>query len=558
MNAAQQRRVRAVFDAVATIPPDAQDEFVRQEASGDPEVEQSVLRLLRASRSSEKFLKNPLVQRHDFSTYQGTRLGAYLVDRQIGEGGMGVVYRAMRADDAYKRVTALKIMRPEYKTPERIERFHRERQILAQLDHPNIARIIDGGATPNGLPYFVMDYVDGMPIDDFCNTRKADLNQRLNLFRQACMAVQYLHENRVIHRDLKPGNMLVTGSGTVKLLDFGIAKLLDTDPQTHAPSVAIASPGYASPEQLSGRPTGPASDIYSLGAILFELLTGLRPHDAAQPTVPVAMQTAMPNTIPKASASVGTSATFQAMETAPVFRKRLRGDLDSILLMTLRQEPEARYSSVAELSRDIENFQEGRPVAARKGAALYVISRFARRNSRSVAAAAMLLAALSWLGWDEWRLHELTAMMTPAQPASTLVSEMATPQGVARAHEQVQEMGRNFTSTFPKILKDPLAPRSESGRIVNQDLQWLDRIAPLAQQKPELATELGRTYLNVAEAQWSDDQASLNDPDGSLATCNKALGLLNRLSDAALKTEAAQKLEQDLKRQVNQLPATRP
>jgi hypothetical protein len=170
----------------------------------------------------------------------------------------------------------------------------------------------------------------------------------------------------------------------------------------------------------------------------------------------------------------------------------------------------------------------------------------------------MLLAALSWLGWDEWRLHELTAMMTPAQPASTLVSEMATPQGVARAHEQVQEMGRNFTSTFPKILKDPLAPRSESGRIVNQDLQWLDRIAPLAQQKPELATELGRTYLNVAEAQWSDDQASLNDPDGSLATCNKALGLLNRLSDAALKTEAAQKLEQDLKRQVNQLPATRP
>jgi serine/threonine protein kinase len=538
------------------MPREAQAEFVQREAGGDSELEESVLRLLRASRSSEKFLDNPLVDRYDFSLFQGTRLGAYLVDRQIGEGGMGVVYRAVRADDVYRRVAALKIMRPEYRTPDKIERFRRERQILAQLDHPNIARIIDGGSTPNGLPYFVMDYIEGKPIDVFCNERKAGLNQRLNLFRQACTAVQYLHENRVIHRDLKPANMLVTSGGTVKLLDFGIAKLLDAGSQAFATSVAIASPGYASPEQLDNKPTGPASDIYSLGAILYELLTGLRPHDAAEHSVPASIRAITRDDVRKPSTSLGLRASLQTKEAVPELRKRLRGDLDSILMMALRGEPEARYGSVAEFAHDIEEFQAERPILARKGARLYVISRFVKRNSSRMAAAIVLLAALTWLGWDELRLHELTARMTQGETPTSLVSGIGTPQGFARVQQRVQEIGQNYKATFPQILTNPLASRREKESILNRDLNWLDQVAPLIHQKPALATDVGRTYLNVAQAQWSDDQASLKDVDGSLATCKKAFALLSQLPETSLNTDAVRELESDLERQVNSLPTT--
>lgn len=556
MDTDRQRRVRAVFDAVASIPQETQAEFVRREAAGDLEIEQAVLRLLRAARSGERFLENPLVQRYDLNVIEGTRLGAYLVDRQIGSGGMGVVYRAVRADDAYKREAAIKIMRPEFKTPGTFERFRRERQILAQLDHPNIARILDGGTTPDGLPYFVMDFIDGKPIDVFCNTRKVGLNPRLNLFRQACMAVQYLHENRVIHRDLKPANLLVTNGGSVKLLDFGIAKLLDPGFESNVTSTAIASPGYASPEQLNNQPTGPASDIYSLGAILYELLTGHRPHDAAEHSLPAAIQAITHDPVRKPSSSLGESAALQSPESAQELRKHLRGDLDSVVMMALRREPEARYRSVAEFALDVENFQAARPVLARKGASFYAASRFARRNARRIAVAAVLAGTLAWLGWDEWRLHQFSARMMLGQAASALVSEMGTPQGSARVQEKVQEIGRNYETVFPQILKNPLASRRENENIVNRDLNWLDQVAPLAQQKPQLATDLGRTYLNVAKAQWSDDQPSLKDSRGSLTSCEKAFALLKQLPDESLNSDSVKNLGDDLKRQVNSLPDT--
>ena len=558
MNSDQQRRVRAVFDAVASGspgPPETQEEFVRRESGGDLEVEKAVLRLLRASHSSERFLENPLADRFDFSVFQGMRLGAYLVDRQIGEGGMGVVYRAVRNDDVYRRVTALKIMRPEYKTADKIERFRREREILAQLDHPNIARIIDGGSTPLGLPYFVMDYIEGQPIHLFCDQRKAGLTQRLNLFRQACMAVQYLHENRVIHRDLKPANMLVTNGGVVKLLDFGIAKLLEGGSQALTTSMVIASPGYASPEQLENRPTGPASDIYSLGAILYELLTGVRPRGNGEPSLATSIQAITREEIRKPSDSVGLRPSLQTKETAPELRKRLRGDLDSILMMALRQEPEARYHSVAELAADIEAFQAGRPVSARKGALLYVTSRYARRHAGALATAAVLAAALSWVGWDEWRLRELHEKMAAVATSNSLVSEAKTPENYARLQDAVRQVGQNYKTTFPRILKDPLAFNKTSNEIVDRDVKWLDQVAPLAQQAPDLATEMSRTYLDVAEAQWSEDGVSLKDADGSLASCKKALALLDQLPDA-YQTDGVKKLAADLRRQVGLLPTS--
>jgi eukaryotic-like serine/threonine-protein kinase len=554
MNTTRQRQIRAVFDAVVSLPPETQAEIVRRKSGGDSEVESSVMRLLEASRSGGKFLENPLAERFDLSSFKGTRLGAYVVDRQIGSGGMGVVYLAVRADDIYKRTAALKIVHPGYNTPDKIERFRRERQILAQLDHPNIARIVDGGTTPTGLPYFVMDYVDGKPIDAFCNERRAGLDQRLNLFRQACAAVQYLHENHVIHRDLKPANMLVTNSGTVKLLDFGIAKLLDPGSQALVTSAAIASPGYASPEQLDGRPAGPASDIYSLGAILYELLTGIRPHEGEERSVPAAIRAVTHDDVRKPSASLGPSATLQTRESIPELRKQLQGDLDSILLMTLRQEPKTRYTSVAELAGDVENFQAGRPVLARKGASLYVVSRFARRNVGGLAAAAVLIAVLSRLGWDEWKLHQLSTRMASIQTASSLIASINTQQGPERIQQSLQQLGENYKTAFPEMLDNPLATKKETETIVNRDLNWLDQVAPLAQQKPQLTPSLVRTYIDVAQAQFSDDHASLKDAEGSLATCKKAFALLKQLPEETLNGDTAKNLKLDLKRQVDMLP----
>jgi len=323
----------------------------------------------------------------------GRRVGQYELVREIGQGGMGTVYEAHRADDQYRKRVAIKMVSLLGDRAQALARFQRERQLLARLEHRNIAALLDGGVTPEGEPYFIMEYVEGQPIDQWCTARHLGLRERLGLFRQVCAAVQYAHEHLVIHRDLKPGNILVAEDGTVKLLDFGIAKLADPtllggDDLTHT-GVTPMTVAYASPEQLLGGEVTTASDIYSLGVVLYELVTGVRPFG------PTARGALVERGVPTApSRAVTEEAAASEHDTAARLRRSLAGDVDSIILMALRPEAERRYRTAQQLGDDLQRHLGGLPVLAQPDTIGYRLGKFARRNRMAVAAAALAVVAL--------------------------------------------------------------------------------------------------------------------------------------------------------------------
>ena len=322
---------------------------------------------------------------HEENSMIGKRVGVYELKREIGRGGMGAVYLAERVDGEFRQTVAIKLIKRGMDTDLILKRFRRERQIIAALDHPNITYFLAGGSTDDGLPYFVMEYIDGKPLYHFCDENKLSIKQRLEIFRQICDAVETAHENKVIHRDLKPSNILVKKDGTPKLLDFGIAKVLDpdlavTDIDPTATSMRVMTPEYASPEQVSGDEITPASDIYSLGIILYELLTGHRPyrlkrhvpHEIARiiceemPSRPSGNLTGEDNLVPITNKEKTTLRfIFDARNSSlNELQKTLSGELDKIVLKTLRKKTSERYKSAAALAEDITNFLENRPVEA--------------------------------------------------------------------------------------------------------------------------------------------------------------------------------------------------
>lgn len=339
----------------------------------------------------------------------GERLGAYRLLRRLEQGGMGTVYLAERADEEYCKQVAVKLLHNPLVTQEERQRFRTERQILANLEHPNIARLIDGGTRTDGSPYLVMEYIDGQPIDRYCNERRLSIAERLELFRQVCLAVDYAHRQRVVHRDLKPGNVLVTADGTPKLLDFGIAKLLDSPPAAQVypltrPWGRRLTPEYASPEQLSGGTITVASDVYALGVILYELITGARPHPLAgldpDQTARIVCESdpLSPSRVLSRRGRHDADVTRLAAErrTQPTTLTRsLRGDLDNIVLKALRREPSLRYASAAELAQDVARYLGGEPVLARGAGPVYRLARFARRHRWRLLSGGALLTAFA-------------------------------------------------------------------------------------------------------------------------------------------------------------------
>ena len=340
------------------------------------------------------------------------RIGPYRLLRELGHGGMGTVYLAGRADDEYHKRVAIKVIRG-LDSVAIVQHFRRERQILAALEHPNIARLLDGGTTVDGLPYFVMEHVEGERIDRFCDERTLTIRARLLLFQKVCSAVQFAHRNLVVHRDIKPGNILVTREGVPKLMDFGIAKFLNPEIAGEAPTVtALAmTPAYASPEQVRGGVITTATDVYSLGVLLYELLTGhgpyrLKTHETLEvlkavcEDEPERPSTAVNRTEEQRQPDGTTqeitaeSASRTREGTPDRLRRRLHGDLDNIVLMALRKEPQRRYGSVEALSEDIQRYLEGRPVAARKGTLTYRTGKFVGRHWVGVSAAVIVLAAI--------------------------------------------------------------------------------------------------------------------------------------------------------------------
>ena len=405
MTPEQLQQIEEVFYRALELAPDERAAFLDEACDGDARLRREVESLLAEETGSTAPFASLISDVADSiakaqEDFIGRRVGAYRITGVIGQGGMAEVYRAVRDDDHYQKEVAIKLVRPGRITSFMLARFRHERQILASLEHPNIARMLDGGATDDDLPYFVMEYIAGQPVTDYCDAHHLSIKERLKLFRSVCTAVQYAHRNLIIHRDLKPSNILVTADGTPKLLDFGIAKLLAPELSSKAVTVAqtmtmmrLMTPDYASPEQVRGEPVTTTTDVYALGAVLYELLSGELPHRFKDRSLAEIERVVCESEVERPSVVVE-----RRRPASTRLRRELAGDLDNIVLMALRKEPERRYSSVEQLSEDIRRHLEGRPVTARQDTLSYRAGKFIRRHKAGVFVAAsivMLLIAFS-------------------------------------------------------------------------------------------------------------------------------------------------------------------
>ncbi len=397
--------VDRLFAEALDRPPAERPAFLGAACAGDTALRREVERLLAADEQGSRFLTGTPGELLDLELddrREGERLGPYRLLRRIGSGGMGTVYLARREDEHYQRDVAIKVLRSGLASTESYHRFIAERQILARLEHPNIARLYDGGSTADGRPYLTMELIDGIPVDQYCDQHRLTVDQRLALFQKICAAVQHAHQNLLVHRDLKPGNILVTPEGEPKLLDFGIAKRLAPEPggvfQQTRTGLRMMTPSYASPEQVRGEAITTASDVYSLGVLLAELLAGRSPFPATT-DVPYEIERAICEQEPERPSIAlfrhgppSAKDVAQARKTRPqTLRHRLQGDLDNIVLMALRKEPRRRYGSAAALARDLEKHLQDLPVLARPDTLRYRTRKLLRRHRTAVSAAAVVI-----------------------------------------------------------------------------------------------------------------------------------------------------------------------
>lgn len=407
LSATRLARIREVFDGALEVTQEERPEYVRRVCGADTTLRTEVESLLAALDRGAATWESPLgplladaLSGNAADDVVGRRIGPYDVTQLLGYGGMGAVYEGVRADDQFRKRVALKFLRRGLEGDQAIRRFRYERQILANLSHKNIAALLDGGVSADGQPYFVMEYVDGEPITRYCSTRQLGIRDRVQLLRQVCSAVQHAHQNLVVHRDLKPGNILVTSDGTVKLLDFGIARLLregegsEQLPMTQG-GIRAFTPDYASPEQVRGLPVATASDIYSLGVIASELLSGHRPFTLDGLLFAEMQQRVCTTPAPPPSTLVtgDDSPSFGERSVARV-RAQLHGDLDAIVLQCLRKEPERRYGSAEQLGSDFRSYLDGQPVSAQRDRLGYRTGKFLRRRRVEVAASGLIATAL--------------------------------------------------------------------------------------------------------------------------------------------------------------------
>ncbi|MEK7831350.1 MAG: serine/threonine-protein kinase, partial [Acidobacteriota bacterium] len=395
------RKVEEIFQTVADCEPAARTTFLADACAGDEALRREVESLL-AHEVFDTFINQPIkgAARSLASETErdliGVELGHYKVVELIGEGGMGAVYAAVRDDGLFKQKVAIKVVKRGMDSGFVLSRFQSERRILASLDHPNIARLIDAGSTPDGRPYFVMEFIEGQPLNEYCSANQLSIADRIELFRQICSAVQYAHQKLIAHRDIKPGNILVNRDGVPKLLDFGIAKLLDpaqseNDPARTATMMRMMTPDYASPEQVRGHQITTATDIYSLGAVLYELLAGVRPHRLETYTPTEIERVICETEVERPSLTAN-----QSNETVNRSRQRklLRGDLDNIILTAMRKEPARRYSSVEQFSDDLRRHLEKLPISARPDTIRYRTGKFVRRHRVGVSATVLVIVSL--------------------------------------------------------------------------------------------------------------------------------------------------------------------
>lgn len=402
------QRISPLLDALFELEPPARELRLAQLREEDPALADELQTLITLDESHEDFLSEPLIPPLS-ALRAGGEVGPYRLERLLGEGGMGQVWLAARADGLYQRRVALKLLRPGLADSNLRLRFSRERQILARLAHPHIARLLDAGISSDGLPYLALEYVEGEPITDYCRNHQLPLEQRLRMFHQICDAVSHAHANLIVHRDLKPSNILVTPSGDVRLLDFGIAKLLDSD----APMIEQTRTGvraftlhYAAPEQVRGEPVTTMTDVYALGVVLFELLTDTKPYRLKRQTDAEWEEAILAADPQRPSHTVLRRAEDAGADVHALRRhaRMLSGDLDNIVLKTLSKRPEHRYPSVEALALDLSRYEAGRPVQARPQNLGYRFGKYLRRHRWALATgtlvAVVLTAALAIVAWQ--------------------------------------------------------------------------------------------------------------------------------------------------------------
>ena len=437
MDAERWQRLSPLLDALLDLQPGARAEELERLRASDPPLAAELEALLAGVDQEADFLHDPLPGIHPCSR-QGSRLGPYRLERLLGEGGMGQVWLAERADGLYQRQLALKLLRPGYADPNLRLRFSREREILARLQHPHIARLLDAGVGEGDQPYLVLEYVEGVALTDYCRQHALSVDERLRLFVQVCEAVSYAHANLIVHRDLKPSNMLVTASRQVQLLDFGIATLLDRDggePSHPRTEVRAFTLHYAAPEQVRGEPVSTLTDVYSLGVVLYELLAGDKPYRLRRQSDAEWERAILEVSPPRPSLAVQRLAETGQLEPAQARRlaRRLRGDLDRITLKALAKDPALRYGSVEAIARDIQRHLEGRPIEAQPPSIGYRLQKYTQRHRLGLVLGSLaLLVLLASLGLALRQAQEARREAARAQAMQRLVLGLFDQAGAAR------------------------------------------------------------------------------------------------------------------------------
>jgi serine/threonine protein kinase len=535
-------RVRQVVDAVLDLPTTARSAFLDR-ACPETSVRRYVESLVLSFEQANQFLDQPAAIRYAEAvnasaneSWSGRRVGPYQIVNEIGRGGMGSVYLAVRVDDQYRKEVAIKVARVGFENSIALARFKAERQILADLEHPNIARLLEGGSTDDGQPYFVMEYIQGQPLDQYCDDRKLSVTERLELFRTVCSAVHYAHQKLVVHRDIKPSNILVTKDGAPKLLDFGIAKILAPDATTPGADrtltkVRVLTPDYASPEQWRGGAITTASDVYSLGVVLYELLTGHRPYRLAQrdpeeinrivaecdPERPSSAVLLAEDLVESAGLrTVRTPESVSATrEGSPEkLRRRLSGDLDNIVLRALRKEPDRRYRSVENFAEDIRRHLENLPVSAHGDSFWYRAHKFVSRHRVGISAAAVAGLVL------------IVGTIVSVREAYVARSESA------RAERRFNDVRKLANSLIFEIHDSVSAiPGTTATRklIVERGLEYLDSLSRESTKDTSLQAELASAYRRIGEAQGGQFAANLGDTAGALKSFQKSLEIRKQI-----------------------------
>jgi len=525
--------VKDLFFEALERAPSQRDEFLLEACRGDEQLRAEVLSLLAAHEDSDTgdFITDPAALlglkdagRAPHPSWIGRRLGGYRVVEELGHGGMSEVYRAVRDDDEFQKEVAVKVLRSGYDIDVLLQRFSIERQILATLDHPNIARLLDAGSTGEKLPYILMEYVKGKPIDEYCRDRRLSVRERLELFRKLCDAVQYVHQHLMVHGDLKCSNILVTDDGTLKLLDFGIAQLLGPKPgiaaDSKTPTLVALTPEYASPEQVRGQPITTSSDVYSLGVLLYRLLSGISPYrlltgSGGGFTSELARQICDHEPFrPSVAARLSGDNQFEKHWHALV------GDLDSIVMLALRKEPAKRYASVDPLRADIDRYLDGHPVTARGSSVGYHFAKFVGRHRASSAVAALFVLAL------------VGGIVATTQQMRIAEKERARAE---RHFESVRKLADTFMFDVHGAIET--LPGSTPARqlLVANSLTYLHALAAESAGERGLQRDLATAYEKVADVQGGFHSANLGDPAGAMDSYRKALEIRTALaaSDAS-------------------------